>query len=199
MEIADETWRNGSMDINVKCPYCNQITGYDDSRPFAFCMLCGKKISLAPQPANNQVSAPVNNPASVPVNNPVNVPVMASVNPAQVSYSAPVNAPAAVQNYAGGPNLIITYYSEHPRVFLITTILATGACHQYSNGQSMAFNLVPGIHAINFKIGKRTYRRDILINPNQEPVRVVASWGRGTARISIVNPAMPGNAPIMYI
>ncbi|MCR4729665.1 MAG: hypothetical protein K5881_01920 [Saccharofermentans sp.] len=171
------------MDINVKCPYCNQITGYDNSRPFAYCMLCGKQISLAPQPANDPVSAPVNVP----------------VNQAPVTYSAPVSTQVPVQNYAGGPNLIITYYSEHPRVFLITTILATGACHQYSNGQSMAFNLVPGIHAINFKIGKRTYRRDILINPNQEPVRVVASWGRGTARINIINPSQPGNAPIMYI
>lgn len=192
MESAGETRRNDCMDINVKCPYCNQITGYDDSRPFAFCMLCGKKISLAPAPANNQVSAPVNNQVSAPVSNPVVAPVN---NPV----SAPAGYTAPVQTYPGGPNLIITYYSEHPRVFLITTILATGACHQYSNGQSMAFNLVPGIHAINFKIGKRTYRRDILINPNQEPVRVVASWGRGTARISIVNPAMPGNAPIMYI
>lgn len=167
------------MDINVKCPYCNQITGYDDSRPFAFCMLCGKQISLAPAPA----SAPVTAPVSAPINAPAYVPVN----------------PAPAQNNAGGPNLIITYYSEHPRVFLITTILATRACHQYSNGQSMAFNLVPGIHAINFKIGKRTYRRDIFISPNQEPVRVVASWGRGTARINIINPAMPGNAPIMYI
>ena len=152
------------MDINVKCPYCNQITGYDDSRPFAFCMLCGKQISLAPMPSSNTVSAP-----------------------------------APSQNYAGGPNLIITFYSEHPRVFLITTILATGASYQYANGQSMAFNLVPGIHAVNFKIGKRTYRRDILINPGQEPVRAVASWGGGTARINIINPSQPGNAPVMYI
>ena len=168
------------MDINVKCPYCNQITGYDDSRPFAFCMLCGKQISLAPTPSSNPVSAPVNNPAPV-------------------SYSQPVSAPALSQNYAGGPNLIITFYSEHPRVFLITTILATGASYQYANGQSMAFNLVPGIHAVNFKIGKRTYRRDILINPGQEPVRAVASWGGGTARINIINPSQPGNAPVMYI
>lgn len=165
------------MDINVKCPYCNQITGYDNSRPFAFCMLCGKQISITPPAANNQV-APVNT-APAPMVNPV-------FNP------PPVQA-------APGANLIISYYSEHPRVFLISTILATGASYQYSNGQSMAFNLVPGLHPIDFKIGKRTYRREILINPNQEPVRVVASWGRGTARISILNPSQPGNAPIMYV
>ena len=167
------------MDINVKCPYCNQVTGYDDSRPFAFCMLCGKQISLAP-------AAPAVNPTPVSA-------------PAPAGYMAPAPVTAPAQNYAGGANLIVTFYSEHPRVFLITTILATGASYQYANGQSMAFNLVPGIHAINFKIGKRTYRRDIIINPGQEPVRVVASWGGGTARINIVNPAMPGNAPIMYV
>lgn len=166
------------MDINVKCPYCNQITGYDNSRPFAFCMLCGKQISIAPAPANSQV-APVNSPAPAPM-------------------VAPVFNPPPVQA-APGANLIISYYSEHPRVFLISTILATGASYQYSNGQSMAFNLMPGLHPIDFKIGKRTYRREILINPNQEPVRVVASWGRGTARISILNPSQPGNAPIMYV
>ena len=178
------------MDINVKCPYCNQITGYDNSRPFAFCMLCGKQISLGTAPANVPANVPANNPSMAPVSYPA---------PANSPVIAPVNNPAPVQNYAGGPNLIITYYSEHPRVFLISTILATGASYQYSNGQSMAFNLVPGIHAINFKIGKRTYRRDILINPNQEPVRIAASWSRGTARITIINPSQPGNAPVMYI
>ena len=40
---------------------------------------------------------------------------------------------------------------------------------------------------------------DILINPGQEPVRAVASWGGGTARINIINPSQPGNAPVMYI
>ena len=170
------------MDINVKCPYCNQITGYDNSRPFAFCMLCGKQISIAPAPANSQV-APVNNQAPAPVTAPV--------------YN-PVYNPAPVQNVPGA-NLIISYYSEHPRVFLISTILATGASYQYSNGQSMAFNLMPGIHPIDFKIGKRTYRREILISPNQEPVRVVASWGRGTARINFINPSQPGTVPVMYV
>ena len=165
------------MDINVKCPYCNQITGYDNSRPFAFCMLCGKQISITPPAANNQVTP---------------------VNTAPAPMVAPVFNPPPVQA-APGANLIISYYSEHPRVFLISTILATGASYQYSNGQSMAFNLMPGLHPIDFKIGKRTYRREILINPNQEPVRVVASWGRGTARISILNPSQPGNAPIMYV
>ena len=111
---------------------------------------------------------------------------------------APIFNPPPVQA-APGANLIISYYSEHPRVFLISTILATGASYQYSHGQSMAFNLMPGLHPIDFKIGKRTYRREILINPNQEPVRVVASWSRGTARISIMNPAMPGNPPVMYV
>lgn len=171
------------MDINVKCPYCNQITGYDNSRPFAFCMLCGKQISIAPVPANSQVAL-VNNQAPAPAVAPVN---------------NPVYNPAPVQTVPGGANLIISYYSEHPRVFLISTILATGASYQYSNGQSMAFNLMPGIHPIDFKIGKRTYRREILISPNQEPVRVVASWGRGTARINIINPSQPGNVPVMYV
>ncbi len=186
------------MDINVKCPYCNQITGYDNSRPFAFCMLCGKQISITPPAANNQVApansqTPVNNPGVSPVN--YQVPVN---SPAPAPMVAPVFNPPPVQA-APGANLIISYYSEHPRVFLISTILATGASYQYSNGQSMAFNLMPGLHPIDFKIGKRTYRREILINPNQEPVRVVASWGRGTARISILNPSQPGNAPIMYV
>ena len=157
------------MNINVKCPYCNQITGYDNSQPSAFCMMCGKQISLGAPAVNN------------------------------VQPTVPVTYQMPVQTLSGSGNLIISFSSEHPRVFLISTILATGESYQYSNGQSMIFNLVPGIHSIDFKIGKRTYRRDLIIPPNGEHVRVHASWARGTARITILNPTQPGSAPVMYV
>lgn len=162
------------MNINVKCPYCNGITSYEDSSPFSFCNNCGMKISLGTnQPNNYQAPAP-----------------------APAGYMAPVQS-APVQNY-GGANLVVSYSSEHPRVYLILTILATGASYQFVSGGSMAFSLSPGIHPIDFKIGKRTYRRDILINPSGEPVRAMASWSRGTARITIINPTLPGSAPVIY-
>lgn len=164
------------MNIDVRCPYCNGITGFDNSRPFAFCNHCGKQISLGTnQPNNYQAPAP-----------------------APISPMAPVQS-MPPQVYSGcGANLVISYTSEHPRVYLIATILATGASYQFVSGGSMAFNLNPGIHPIDFKIGKRTYRRDILITPNGEPVRAMASWSRGTARITIINPTQPGSAPVIY-
>ena len=122
----------------------------------------------------------------------------------QIQYSQPVQptvlmpAQVPVQGVPGGPNLIISYTSEHPRVFLVSTILATGQSFQYSHGQSMTFTLTPGIHAIDMKIGKRTYRRDVLIGAGSEPVRILASWSRGTARITIMGPQQPGSPPIMY-
>ena len=162
------------MNINVKCPYCSGITGFDDSRPFAFCNHCGKQISLGTnQPAGYQAPAP-----------------------APAGYMAPVQS-VPVQNFSGA-NLVISYTSEHPRVYLIATILVTGASYQFVSGGSMAFNLNPGIHPVDFKIGKRTYRRDILVPASGEPVRAMASWSRGTARITIINPTQPGSAPVYY-
>ena len=161
------------MNINVKCPYCNGVTGFDDSRPFAFCNQCGKQISLGTSQPNNYQA------------------------PAPAGYTAPVQTMPAQPNY-GGANLVISYTSEHPRVYLIVSILATGASYQFVSGGSIALNLAPGIHPIDFKIGKRTYRRDILITPGGEPVRAMASWSRGTARIAIINPSQPGTAPVFY-
>ena len=162
------------MNIDVRCPYCNGITGFDNSRPFAFCNHCGKQISLGTNPPNNY-QAPA---------------------PAPISNMAPVQS--VPPQVFSGANLVISYTSEHPHVYLIATILATGASYQFVSGGSMAFNLNPGIHPIDFKIGKRTYRRDILISPGGEPVRAMASWSRGTARITIINPAQPGGAPVFY-
>lgn len=157
------------MDINVKCPYCGKTTGYDDSKPFGFCMMCGGKIVLS-------------------VKQNVNVPPVASV-----AYNAPMSS------IYGNPNLVISYTSEHPGVYMITTLLSTGASYQYTHGQSMGFTLTPGIHSIDFKIGKRTYRRDVVIYQNTDPVRVLCSWARGTARITIMQaPGNGGSPPILY-
>ena len=158
------------MDINVKCPFCHGVTGYDCTQPYAFCMQCGKKIVMQ------------------------SVPVSAAPATQAVNYSMPA------QSVNGTPNLVISFTSEHPRVFLISTLLENGVNYQYAHGQSMGFNLMPGVHPIDLKIGKRTYRRDIVIYPNCDPVRVFCSWARGTARITIINPAQPGSTgvPVMY-
>ena len=153
------------MDINVKCPFCHGVTGYDCKKPFAFCMQCGKKIILKSIPVG---TAPVTT----------------------------VNYPTPAQSFNGTPNLVISFESENLNVFLISTLLENGVNYQYSHGQSMGFNLMPGVHPIDLKIGKRTYRRDIVIYPNTDPVRVFCSWARGTARIIIANPA--GIAPVIY-
>lgn len=165
------------MLINVKCPSCGSVILFDDSRAFMFCRVCGQKLLKDPS-------------------------MTAAVQQPQVQYAqiTPVIMPAQVPVHGvpGGPNLIISFTSEHPRVFLVSTILATGQSFQYAHGQSMTFTLTPGIHAIDMKIGKRTYRRDVFISAGGDPVRILASWSRGTARISIMGPQQPGSPPIMY-
>lgn len=173
------------MLFNVKCPSCGSVILFDDSRVFMFCRVCGQKLYKDPSmTAENQPAQPQVQYAQQP-QAPVQMPVVMQPH-------------VPVQNVPGSPNLIISFTSEHPRVFLITTILATGQSFQYSHGQSMTFTLTPGIHAIDLKIGKRTYRRDVLINAVGDPVRILASWSRGTARISIMGPQQPGSPPIMY-
>ncbi len=39
------------MLVDVKCPYCNLLSQYDDAREFMFCKNCGKKIAYSPSRA----------------------------------------------------------------------------------------------------------------------------------------------------
>lgn len=149
---------------SLQCPNCGKDIRSDD----VFCMSCGKRIYEDTEKVNNVlVARPVSEPVSQPFAN------------------APYN-PALQQNVSG--NLIISYQSEHPRVNMYVTFISTKYRDYYTNGQTRGYNLFPGIHAIVFKIGKRAYRRDVTVYSESQPVIVYASWRRGVARISIVNP-----------
>lgn len=153
------------MNNLMRCPYCGREIRSDD----VFCTSCGERIFRNTAQANNAL-------ATRPVSEPISKPFS----------DAFYNPVALQQNMAG--NLIITYESEHPRVNMYVTFISTKYREYYTNGQTRAYNLVPGIHAIIFKIGKRAYRRDVTIYSENMPVTIYASWHRGVARISIVNP-----------
>ena len=86
------------------------------------------------------------------------------------------------------PNLYISYNSINPNVFLVTRVVSTGVKHTYVNGQSLSFCLTPGPQTIILKIGKKNYRRDIIISAENIPVRIYASYN-GRAQITIDQPS----------
>lgn len=153
----------------MQCPGCGEVIRFDDTRPSNFCMTCGQRLYRDIKQDNNPGQGPV-------------------PNPVERSFANPANFRPASQG-----NLIISYVSEHPRVNMTVTFVNTRSRDFFTNNQNRAYNLYPGIHLIDFKIGKRTYRREVSIYPNSRPVMVQASWRRGVARISIMDltPGMP--------
>lgn len=159
----------------VQCPGCGESATFDESNPARFCMSCGHRLFEDTAQISSQMQS----------------------YPAPGQVSTPAFQPAPIMAFPQGTNLIVSYSSEHPRVNMVITFISTRFRERYVNGTTKAYCLVPGMHAINFTIGKRTYRRDIYISPDGRPVTVQASWHRGVARIAIMNPTA-GNIPMTY-
>ena len=162
----------------MQCPGCGKETKYDDTWSSFFCMSCGQKLQRPAVQTNNSVQT---TPRPAPV-----------TQPAPRAFANPVAFQPAAQG-----DLIVSYASEHPRVNMVVIFLITKFKDRFTNGDTRAYNLGPGMHVINFQIGKRVYRREITIYPGNKPVMVQASWRRGVARISIINP-QPGNPMMGY-
>ena len=73
---------------------------------------------------------------------------------------------------------------------MVSRIVDTGVKGTYVNGQTLSYHLNQGPHTIVLKIGKKNYNRDIVIPPDNQPVRIYASFN-GRAQISIDQPNVP--------
>ena len=155
------------MLVEMKCPSCAGTMNFDDSRDFMFCPYCGNKVANLAQQINiNQ----------------------------QVTVSGTVNY---VQDRSNDPNLYISFNTSDPTIVMETKIVSDntnapsnafvgmvsklvppGAKHTYVNGQTMSFHLSQGPHRIVFKIGKKSYNKDIVIPPSNSPVRIYASFSK---------------------
>ncbi|MBP5654724.1 MAG: zinc ribbon domain-containing protein [Clostridiales bacterium] len=145
------------MIIDMKCSNCGAPLRFDDSRQVMFCGYCGHKLVYIPEQMN--------------INHQVNV-------------SGTVQH---VQNRFNDPNLYITYNTSNPAIMMVTRIVSTGMKNTYVNGQTLSFHLKQGKQLIVLKIGKRNYNREIVIPPDNSPVRIYASFN-GHAQISIDQP-----------
>ena len=155
------------MLIDMKCSNCGAHMQFDNTREFMFCEYCGHRVANV----NEQVN----------INQQVNV-------------SGTVYH---VQDRSNEPNLYISYNTSNPKVGMVTRIVSTGVKSTYVNGQTLSFHLNQGRQLIVLKIGSRNYNREVVIPPDNSPVRIYASFN-GRARISIDQPRVavgPAGAP----
>lgn len=90
-------------------------------------------------------------------------------------------------NRSAEPNLIINYTSCNPSVLAVVAIKAIRTKVRMLSGQSLSFHMPQGEHIIVIKIGRRNYKRAIIIPPNNQPIRINASF-TGRAQIYIDQP-----------
>ena len=145
------------MLVNMKCPSCGATMDFDDSKESMDCPYCGSKVA--------NITEQVNITQNVNVSGTV----------------------VHVQDRSNDPNLFITYNSNNPSVGMVSRIVTTGVKGSYVNGQTQSYHLSQGPHTIILKIGKKNYSRDIVIPPDNQPVRIYASFN-GRAQISVDQP-----------
>ena len=145
------------MLVNMKCPSCGATMQFDDTQSSMDCPYCGGKVA--------NITEQVNITQNVNVSGTV----------------------VHVQDRSNDPNLLISYNSNNPSVGMVTRIVTTGVKSSYVNGQTQSFHLSQGTHTIILKIGKKNYSRDIVIPPDNQPVRIYASFN-GRAQISVDQP-----------
>lgn len=148
------------MIVNMKCPSCGATMQFDDSKSVMDCPYCGGKVA--------NVAEQVNITQNVNVSGTV----------------------VHVQDRSNDPNLFISYNTNNPAVGMVSRIVDTGVKGTYVNGQTLSYHLNQGPHTIVLKIGKKNYNRDIVIPPDNQPVRIYASFN-GRAQISIDQPNVP--------
>ncbi len=131
---------------------------FDDTRDAMDCPYCGSKVA--------NISEQVN------INQNVNV-------------SGTV---VHVQDRSNDPNLYISYNTNNPSVGLVFRIVTNGVKGTCMNGQTLSYHLNQGPHTIVLKIGKKNYNRDIVIPPDNQPVRIYAAFnGRGQITVDQPN------------
>lgn len=145
------------MLINMKCPSCGATMQFDDTQSSMDCPYCGGKMA--------NIAEQVNITQNVNVSGTV----------------------VHVQDRSNDPNLFISYNTNNPSVGMVSRIVSTGVKGTYVNGQTLSYHLAQGPHTIVLKIGKKNYNRDIVIPPDNQPVRIYASFN-GRAQISIDQP-----------
>ena len=145
------------MIINMKCPSCGATMQFDDTKSVMDCPYCGGQVANIAEQLN--ITQNVNVSGTV----------------------------VHVQDRSNDPNLFITYNTNNPSVLMVSRIVDTGVKGSYVNGQTQSYHLSQGPHTVVLKIGKKNYNRDIVIPPDNQPVRIYASFN-GRAQISVDQP-----------
>jgi len=146
------------MLVNMKCPSCGATMQFDDTRESMDCPYCGSKVANLTEQVN--------------INQNVNV-------------SGTV---VHVQDRTNEPNLYISYNTNNPSVGMMFRIVSNGVKGACVNGQTLSYHLNQGPHTIVLKIGKKNYNRDIVIPPDNQPVRIYAAFnGRGQITVDQPN------------
>lgn len=162
------------MMVKMVCPQCGAQLEMDENRDFMFCQHCGTKVMNAAQKYEIKQDISVNQ---------------------RVDVSGTVIH--KIDN-TGKANLFINFLSVHPGVGMVVRIADTGDKRYYMSGQTLSYHLLPGQHVLVLKIGKKNYKRVIVIPETNEPVSIFASWD-GRAHINIDQPVfttpVAANAP----
>lgn len=85
------------------------------------------------------------------------------------------------------PNLVIHYSSIHPSVAMVTRLVSNGRKDVYYTGQTIEYTVVPGVHQIIMKIGKKNYSRMVTVPGDGSAIHVYGAYD-GNAQISIGYP-----------
>ncbi|MBO4450589.1 MAG: hypothetical protein J5777_08375 [Clostridiales bacterium] len=133
------------MFINSRCPNCGSTVPFDNTREIMFCCYCGGRLDKT------------------------------SVIGGVFNQQMPVGAPAPVNNYAAGPNLIVTYQSQYSDKPFILSILQTKEAVSINPGPPVALRLNPGKQKLFFNVNGKGYVRVVNISPNAGPVRILVT------------------------
>ena len=156
----------------LKCTNCNKDIELISEKPAAFCPFCGTKLDGAIDNAagGSKANEPLDNTA-----NTVNCQDQTTINTRQNLQ------PQAPQQK---PNLYISYTTANYNVTMSVRILNAGYDNLYYNNQAFSYCLNPGVYFLQFRIGNRTYNRNINIMPGGFPIQIYCSWN-GRANIII--------------
>lgn len=155
----------------VKCLKCDENIELISEKPAAFCPFCGVKLNEAVY--NDTKTVGVDN-TNAP--NTVNSQDLIESNTQQRNLQPQAPQPK--------PNLYISYTTANYNVTMSVRILNAGYDNLYYNNQAFSYCLNPGVYFLQFRIGNRTYNRNINIMPSGFPIQIYCSWN-GRANIII--------------
>ncbi len=166
----------------IKCYKCDESIELISEKPAAFCPFCGVKLNEKIDSETTEVVNSDNvNTTMLNVNdNTVNN----TINSQNLTLSNTQQQDLQTKAPQQKPTLYISYTTANYNVTMSVRILNAGYDNLYYNNQAFSYCLNPGIYFLQFRIGNRTYNRNINIMPGGFPIQIYCSWN-GRANIVI--------------